>query len=167
MCTRIADRAHRPGLARLLLVAVLTVLLVPTGAAASRHGPRTTQSDVERDVMCPTCGTPLIVADSPLADRERAFIGSRIARGEDKEQIKQDMVDEFGPGILARPSAHGFDLSAYLVPVLGVASALAGLMLMLLRWRRRSGRPENAPPPAELTPTLGRQLDEDVARYDL
>jgi cytochrome c-type biogenesis protein CcmH/NrfF len=77
--------------------------------------------------MCPTCGTPLNLAtDAPLANDERALIRRLIAQGYTKDEIKHRLVQEFGPNVLALPRARGFDLTAYLVPiVLGVAGLLA------------------------------------------
>lgn len=148
-------------------LATLTVVLVlaATGAASAHPGPRTSLADIEQEVMCPTCGTPLMVAQSPLADRERAFIEHRIALGETKAQIEHEMVAQFGPAILATPPASGFDLTAYLVPAAGFALALIGLALGLRRWRRRTAAaPADLPPP--LAPALRGRLDEDMARYD-
>lgn len=116
--------------------------------------------------MCPTCGTPLIVSQSPLADRERAFIQALIARGETKAQIEDAMVAQFGREVLATPPAHGFDLAAYLVPLAGAAIALGALSFVVARARRRqsAAAPAEVPP---LPPALSRRLDDDRSRYDL
>ena len=70
----------------LALVAVLA-LAAPTAATAATA--RTTLGDVENEVMCPVCGTPLNVAESPQANRERDFIRAEVAQGKTKDQIKQ------------------------------------------------------------------------------
>ena len=64
-----------------------------------------------------TCKIPLNVAQSPQADRERAFIQGLIDRGESEGQIKTALVGQYGPAVLGLPEAHGFDLAAYLVPL--------------------------------------------------
>lgn len=158
------DGARARGLLVGLIALFLAVAPVSAGAA-SRTTPRASLADIEQDVMCPTCGTPLMVAQSPLADRERAMIRALIARGESKAQIERAMVRQFGPGILATPPAHGFDLAAYLVPLIAVIISVLGLSLGLLRWRRR------APPAAAadlppLPPALSKRLDEELLRYD-
>jgi cytochrome c-type biogenesis protein CcmH/NrfF len=149
--------------ARVLLAALLALLLlVPAAGAAT---PRTTLNDVEDEVMCPTCGTPLNLAtDAPLANDERALIRRLIAQGYTKDEIKHRLVQEFGPNVLALPRARGFDLSAYLVPiVLGVAGLLA-IAVLALRWRRR--RPADAAPVPDLDPADAQRLDSDLARFD-
>ena len=89
--------------------------------------------------MCVTCKIPLNVAQSPQADRERAFIQSLIDQGETEAQIKHALVGQYGPTVLALPSDHGFDLAAYLVPVAAFLALLAALAVLLPRWRRRAG----------------------------
>ena len=87
--------------ARLLLAALLALsVLAPLAGAVA---PRTTLNDVEDEVMCPTCGTPLNLAtDAPLANDERALIRRLIAQGYTKDEIKHRLVQEFGPNVLAR-----------------------------------------------------------------
>jgi cytochrome c-type biogenesis protein CcmH/NrfF len=149
--------------ARVLLAALLALLLLAPAAGAVT--PRTTLNDVEDEVMCPTCGTPLNLAtDAPLANDERALIRRLIAQGYTKDQIKHRLVQEFGPNVLALPRAHGFDLSAYLVPiVLGVAGLLA-IAVLAVRWRRR--RPADAEAVPDLDPADAQRLDSDLARFD-
>jgi cytochrome c-type biogenesis protein CcmH/NrfF len=149
--------------ARVLLAALLALLLLVPAAGAVT--PRTTLNDVEDEVMCPTCGTPLNLAtDAPLANDERALIRRLIDQGYTKDQIKHRLVQEFGPNVLALPRAHGFDLSAYLVPiVLGVAGLLA-IAVLAVRWRRR--RPADAEAVPDLDPADAQRLDSDLARFD-
>ena len=137
-------------------------MLAPAAGAAT---PRTTLNDVEDEVMCPTCGTPLNLAtDAPLANDERALIRRLVAQGDTKDQIKHRLVQEFGPNVLALPKAKGFDLFAYLVPIaLGVAGLLA-IAVLALRWRRR--RPADAAAVPDLDQADAQRLDSDLARFD-
>ena len=55
--------------------------------------------------MCPVCGTTLeLASDSPQAIDERETIRELIAEGFTKEEIKDELVAEFGPEVLAEPS---------------------------------------------------------------
>lgn len=153
--------------ARLARLAGLAVLVTLVGAAPALAGstPRASLAEIEQEVMCPTCGTPLIVADSPLADRERQFIEQRIAHGDSKAQIEREMVAQFGPGILATPRASGFGLSAYLVPIVAGMLALLVVGVALRRWRTRT-EDSAAVTSATMSAPLARRLDDDLARYD-
>lgn len=150
------------------IAAVLAVALAAAAGAAPR--PRASLLDVEDEVMCLVCGTPLNVAlEAPEAKREVAFIQAAIARGETKEQIKRGLVAQYGPQVLAVPERKGFDLAAYLVPILAVLAALWALAFALPRWRRRGRdrrRPSKTDPAASpLRPSDARRLDEDLARH--
>ena len=147
--------------AALLALAALT-LAAP--AAASTPAPKTTLPDVEDEVMCPTCGTLLQLAESPQANDERDFIRREIAQGKTKQQIKDDLVAQFGPRVLALPPASGFDLAAYLVPGLALLAAAVAIVIGLRRWRRAGGSGGDEPP---LDAGDTERLDADLARYDL
>jgi cytochrome c-type biogenesis protein CcmH/NrfF len=148
---------------------LLSALLVPASAPATGTvQPRASLPVIERQVMCVTCKIPLMVAESPEADRERAFIQKRIDEGRSEAQIKRDLVAEYGPAVLGLPAAKGFDLTVYLVPI-AVVLLIAGLLAFLLpSWRRRARDRESASQAQgpSLSPAQSALLDEDLARYD-
>ncbi len=125
---------------RLVAVAALVALLVPAAATAQGGpGPRASLPDIEDEVMCTICGTALQLSSSPQAERERAFINELIAQGKTKDQIKDALVDEYGPEVLAVPRSTGFDLTAWILPVVGVLAAIVLIALAARRWRRAGG----------------------------
>src|SRR5690242_14772923 len=147
----------RPAL--LVLLAALA-LLVPSAALAAQ--PKTSLADLEDEVMCVECGTPLEVSQSPVAMRERAFIRRQIALGRTKDQIKAALVDQYGQAVLAEPSSGGIGLAAWWVPVILVPLAALVAVLTARRWRRRgAAAPEEtaAGAAAPLDPADARRLD--------
>jgi cytochrome c-type biogenesis protein CcmH len=126
--------------------------------------PRASLPDIEDEVMCLECGTPLNLSNAPVADRERAFIRREIARGRTKEQIKDALVDRFGPAVLAEPEDEGFGLAAYVVPVLLALLALLGVFAAARRWRRRPAREATAPRRPD--PADEQRLERELAAYD-
>jgi cytochrome c-type biogenesis protein CcmH/NrfF len=155
---------------RRICVALLAmVAMAPFTATASVTAatPRTSLPEVEKEVMCPVCGLPLNVAESPQANRERVYIRSLIAQGETKDQIKRALVGQFGPEVLALPKSSGFDLVVYIVPVVVVLVLGAVVALLLPRWRRRSRAATGAPSPGPaLSAADAARLDDELARYD-
>jgi len=165
-----------------LVLAALATMALAAPVAAPAATPRTTLPAVESQVMCVTCKIPLTVAQSPQADRERAFIQELIDQGQSEAQIKQALVAQYGPQVLALPSTNGFDLAAYLVPI-AVVVFVAGLLALLLpRWRRRA-RVQAAMAAAamngaastgtgatssesSLSPADAARLEADLARFD-
>ena len=130
---------------------------------AKPEGNRPTLADLEGEVMCPVCNTTLDQSSSPEARRIEALISARIAAGDSKSEIKDVLVAEYGPSILAAPPKKGFNLLAWLLPF--VALFGGGLVLGLLAWRWSHTR-EQGPPPAQRSPALERRVDEELARYD-
>jgi len=152
---------------RLALLGVLTgVFAGGLGTAAPAAVPRTSLPVIERQVMCVTCKIPLNVAQSPQADRERAYIQSLINEGDTEGQIKNALVGQYGPAVLGLPSAHGFDLTVYLVPLAVLLALVAGLALLLPRWRRARAQAGAGPSRETLDAGDAARLDADLARFD-
>jgi cytochrome c-type biogenesis protein CcmH len=144
---------------RLLLAAllVLTVVSPAFGKAASF-------ADVEDEVMCVSCNVALNVAESPQADAERRFIRELIAKGDDKQQVKDALVQVYGDNVLALPKSEGINWAAYLVPIALVATLAVALGFGLRRWRRREPADEVRTP--ELSDDEAARLDADLALFD-
>lgn len=145
---------------RIIVLTFAALLALPIGAAAE---PRASLPDIEDEVMCPICGTLLELSEAPQAERERALIRRLIAEGRTKEEIKDALVAEYGPEVLATPEGEGFDLAAWLLPAIGLAAAVAVLATAAIRLRR--SRRDDGAGPAPLDPADAKRLDTDLARY--
>jgi cytochrome c-type biogenesis protein CcmH len=150
--------------AAVVALALLLAALVPAAALAC---PNASLPDIEDEVMCTVCGTPLNLAQAPQADRERAFIQGQIDDCRTKDEIKDALVVQYGDTVLATPSDKGFDLVVWLVPALVVLAALGGIAVVAPRWRRRGAAAAAASPAAAPTGEDAQRLDEDLAKYDL
>ncbi|HEV7494856.1 cytochrome c-type biogenesis protein [Baekduia sp.] len=159
----------RTALALLLALLALAAAGATTTTALAADATRASFTDIEDEVMCVACGVPLTIADSPQADRERAYIRSLVAKDLTKDQIKTELVSTYGDRVLALPKGKGFGLAAYLVPIAIVLAMLAGLAVLLPRWRRnRDGLGTAiAPDGPPLTDADSQRLAEDLARYDV
>jgi cytochrome c-type biogenesis protein CcmH len=142
----------------------IVLLLAGASVPAAAQEPQASLPDIEDEVMCTICGTLLAESQSPQADRERALIRTLIAQGKDKDQIKDALVAEYGPRVLATPTGHGFDLLAWLVPGFGIAVALAAIGFMLVRQRRT--RTPGAGSGPELDSSDLTRLERDMKSYD-
>jgi cytochrome c-type biogenesis protein CcmH len=156
-------------IAALALVTTLMAGLqaLAPAAASATPTPRASLTDIESDVMCTSCREPLEVAQSPQADSERAYIRMLIAQGETKQQILNTLVAQYGPSVLGKPPAHGFNLTVYILPPAILILGAAILFVTLPRWRRRTKAAAAQPPPdlKPLDPGEARRLDEDLARF--
>jgi cytochrome c-type biogenesis protein CcmH len=152
-------------LASLALCAALAASAAAPAIGAAQ--PRTSLPKIERQVMCVTCKIPLNVAQSPQADRERAFIQSLIDADRDEAQIKDALVAQYGRAALALPSDHGFDAAAYIVPLAAFLALLATLAVLLPRWRRRArAQAARREPERKLSVSDSARLDADLSRFD-
>jgi cytochrome c-type biogenesis protein CcmH len=142
---------------------VLAVSLVLLALAVPSLAGTPSAADLESQLVCPVCKTTLDQSDAPVANRMKAYIRTRIAAGDSEQQIKDALVAQFGPGVLAKPPSGGFGLLAWLLP-LGVLGAGAVVVAVLVRvWSR--GRP-SASAAEPLDPALEQRVDEELARFD-
>ena len=115
---------------------------------------------VAAELRCPVCQN-LSIADSPseMAKQMRDLIRERLREGDRPEAIRAYLVERYGEWILLVPPARGFSLLAWIVPFLGLGGGLAGAVLLLRRWVKRS--PGVLP---EVDPTYLTRVRQEVER---
>ena len=153
---------------RLAIVAIAALLVGPAALASERHP---TMNELENEVMCPVCTVPLAESDSAAAKQIEREMRAKIAAGWTKSQIEDSLVRQYGESILASPPKHGFNLLAWLLPLVGIVAAGTALGVAAWRWSRHRAEPE---PPSlvsqnghrPIDPELDRRLDEELARFD-
>lgn len=154
---------------RVLAVVVAALVVGVPAALASEQHP--TLNELEGQLMCPTCGTPLGMSEAPAANRIRAFIVRRIQAGDTRSEIMDKLVAQFGSEIRAAPPASGFGLLAWLLPL--VALVGGGVVIGFYAWRwshSREPAPAGGAPEqngrAPLDPEVERRLEEELARFE-
>lgn len=154
----------RPTLLALLLIGAAALAPAASQAATA---PRASLTQIENDVMCVACHEPLSVAQSPEAFSERAYIRQLIAQGLTQKQIESQLVSQYGPSVLAKPPAHGFNLLIYVLPPLLLLIGIVMLLVTLPKWRQRSRAAASTPLPQgpEIDPEDARRLEEDLAHH--
>jgi len=101
---------------------------------------------------------------APVARRMKAYVADRVRACASKEQIKDELVAQFGRGVLAEPPRKGFDLLAWVLPLGGVLVAALAVGALAWRWTRAGDDVNGAAP--ELDPELERRLDAELARFE-
>ena len=148
---------------RVLVVAFVALALAGPAAAACPTVP-----DLEGKLMCPTCKTTLDQSDSPVARRIKALLAQRVAACVPEQKIKDELVAQFGPAVLAAPPRKGFHWLAWLLPLVGLFGAAGVIAMLVLRWSR--AKPPDTPADsngrAPLDPELERRLDRELSRFD-
>jgi cytochrome c-type biogenesis protein CcmH len=149
------------------LVAVgLAALVLAAPAVASEQHP--TLAELEGQLMCPICeGETLAQSDSPAAQQIKGEIRARIAAGDTRSEIKQRLVVEWGKRILAAPPRKGFDLLAWVLPIVGVLGGALVIGVLAWRWSRtREPAAQWTLTARPLGPEEERRLDEELRRFD-
>ncbi len=134
------------------------LIFVGTAAAAPPNA-----ADLEAELVCPVCETTLDQSNAPIAERMKTFIRVRIAAGDTEQEIKDALVGEFGPEVLATPREGGFGLVAWLLPLAALVAGAIVVGLLIRSWSRRRAPPDDAAP---LDPRLERLVDDELARFD-
>ena len=145
---------------RALAVAALALGLVAPAWAGSRPN----AAAIETKLVCPVCHETLDQSTAPVAQEMKALIRRRIAQGWTQQQILDEMIANFGPGVLSTPARHGFDLLAWVLPLGGALAGVVVLGLGARRWARAPAGP--AEPGPRLDDETERRIDEELDRFD-
>jgi cytochrome c-type biogenesis protein CcmH len=101
-----------------------------------------------------------------MARSEIKLIDQKVAKGESDDQILKDFVAQYGPTVLVDPPKAGFDLTAWIVPVLVPLIALVGVWALVQRWRQKhpaavavSASASGIPP--EIIARVQRDIEKD------
>lgn len=140
-------------------VAAAVAALLGSGVAAAAPSP----ADLEAELVCPTCKLTLDQSDAPVARRMKQIIRARLAAGASEQQIKDELVAQFGRAVLAEPPKQGFDLLAWLLPLGALGAGAVGVGVAAWGWSRRAHDHVEVEP---LDPELDRRVDEELARFD-
>jgi cytochrome c-type biogenesis protein CcmH len=153
----------RPRRITAALLATLVALVSCAGPALAAGSSHLSLPRIQQDFMCTICHEPLDEARSDEAYQENGLLRQLIARGDGLPQIKRVMVSQYGPGVLADPPAHGFNLLAYIIPGVVIALGVTTVAVTIPRWRRRAARQKAEQPP---DPAGSPLSDEDADRLD-
>jgi cytochrome c-type biogenesis protein CcmH len=145
------------------LVALIALLASITSGAA----PKPTLKSVGQKVYC-LCGCVTTLEHCPHPPSEcsmraqmEALVMKDIDAGKDEQAILQDFVDRYGVQVLAAPPAKGFDLTAWILPGVGLIVGLVAVIVIVRRMRKSS--PERAPAtPAPVDPKLLAAVEEEM-----
>jgi len=163
--------------ATIALFTAIVLLLISFVAPAGAATPRTTLEEVEAELMCVTCRTPLNQSNAPQALEERDEIERLVAAGKTKQEAIDAMVAIYGDPVLIDPPESGLRVARIAIPGAAAVFGVTLLVVLVRRWRRRSrGDGDEDDGPAVTTPDLDssspgltdddrRRLDAELERY--
>ncbi len=123
--------------------ALMTMALL--AAVARGTAPKPTVRSIGDQVMC-RCGCVTTMEQCPHKDNStyvcyptwqemKAVIQKDLAAGKDETAILQDLAIQYGVQVLAAPPQKGFNLTAWILPGLGLLAGLAVAVVLVRRWR--------------------------------
>ncbi len=116
---------------------------------------------ISKNLYCPVCtGVPLDVCETQACAQWRALIREKLLAGENEEQIRQYFIAQYGERVLGAPPPEGFNLSAYILPVLAL---LIGGVIIFWTTRTWLKRPVSTNTPATV-PHIAPEYAERIAR---
>ena len=123
----------------LLGIVVIGALAFAFVSNGSSHPSAAKRADtIARAVRCPTCrGQSVAESAAPAAQAIRTEIRRRIHGGQSRRQIEAYLEGRYGSDILLTPPNGGFGGLVWIIPVVVIVGAAAGLGVALQRWSRR------------------------------
>ncbi|HEX3802758.1 MAG TPA: cytochrome c-type biogenesis protein CcmH [Solirubrobacteraceae bacterium] len=153
------------------LITKATIVIAVLGATASVAGTAAAAtpdySAIVSQFMCVSCHEPLELVSSPQAISEKQTLQGFVSKGLTMPQIKAAMVAQYGPEVLARPPASGFNLTVYILPPVIFLAGLGLLAYTLPKWRARSRRAAATRLAAAtpLAPDEAKRLDDELTDF--
>ena len=152
----------------LLKIVVLSLALVNVAMAA--QSPAELEKDIGNNVycMCGGCVTSLNTCPMQFCEVKEgmhSIIRADLEQGKTKPEILQYLVNRYGEKVLAAPPPHGFNLTAWLLPGIGLLIGLFLAITVVRRWRRPAAKamvPAGAPPVDE---SVLSAVEEEMKKY--
>jgi len=120
----------------LMAIVLATALFAGTRSEATQTDAQRALS-LEQSIKCPVCrGQSVAESDSEASKAIRTEIERRIASGQSNGEIRAYFAQTLGDDILLRPPASGWGGLVWVLPVVGLVVATAGLGYAFWRWRR-------------------------------
>ncbi len=118
-----------------LILIVLLMWSVPT--LAQTPSPNEINS-VARELWCPLCnGVRLDNCELQACTQMKEVIAEKLEAGESSESIKSYFVTQYGDVVLGQPSREGFNLIAWVFPILAAIVGLGWVAYLVTTWRKR------------------------------
>jgi len=126
---------HSRRLLSALILAAAIVLLMGAGDADARF------KDLGHRMMCACgCGQVLLECNHvgcTYSDKMRDQLSASIDKGNNDDLILQGFVQEYGPTVIAAPTATGFNRIAWIMPFLVLGLGIALAVYIVRSWKNR------------------------------
>ena len=141
----------------ILIMGTVAVAYAQTPTSDSESGAQYDEAEaynIDSMIMCPVCPAETIdQAQVPLARQMKQIVRDKLAAGESREAILEYFVERYGQNILAAPPKRGFNLVAWVLPVVVLIGSLV-LAIFALRAMKQKEVLHDMADDSELEPYL-------------
>jgi cytochrome c-type biogenesis protein CcmH/NrfF len=149
----------------LFCLGAVAAFLIAASLAFGDSSRKPTLEALGNEVQC-KCGCVAPLNQCPHIDcAEKAemqgFIKKEIADGKDETAILQDLSVRYGVQVLTAPPAHGFNLTVWILPGVGLLAGLGIVVVIVRRWKRK---PADVPAPTSASndPKVLTAMEEEM-----
>lgn len=150
-------------------LALVLALALGVGALGST-GPQTNEDRalaISRTIKCPECrGETVDQSNAPSAKQIRVEIAKRVQLGQSDEEIQQAVGSPYNGAILMTPTASGVAGLVWVLPVVAMICALAGLAVAFRSWGRNVAQTATDEDRVLVAGALARSHHDDHAPDD-
>ena len=119
----------------LILAAAVFLFMGASGNPDARF------KDLGHRMMC-TCGCGQVLLECnhvgcQSSDKMRDKLMDAINKGDNDDLILQGFVQEYGPTVIAAPTATGFNKVAWIMPFVALAAGIAFVVYVVRLWKNR------------------------------
>ena len=156
---------------RMARLALVVIALLVWSAPAHAQTPTPNEiNEVARELWCPLCnGVRLDNCELQACIQMKEVIADKLEAGESTESIKAYFVTQYGDVVLGQPSREGFNLIAWLFPILAAIVGLGWIAYLVITWRKRQTPVAPAPASESEAGAPGRpgeETDDYMKRVD-
>lgn len=121
-----------------------------------------------RELMCPVCdGQTIDGSNAQIATDMRVKVRELLDQGNTNAEIRDYFVLRYGEEILAAPERSGFNLLAWIVPIIIVVGGIGIALVTIKNMRKSTLQPQVAGATASPSaPVSNDDLSEYLARVD-
>ena len=124
-----------------LAMALVLVVALGVGITQTTGAPTNAErlNGIGKTVKCLQCsGETVADSNAAFSQEVRLDIAKRIQAGQTDDQIRTALADSYGERILLTPAATGVTSIVWILPVVVLVVAIAGLAAAFRRWKLRS-----------------------------
>lgn len=153
---------------RMARIALVVVVLLVWSAPAYAQTPTPNEiNTVARELWCPLCnGVRLDNCELQACIQMKEVIAAKLEAGESTESIKSYFVTQYGDVVLGQPSREGFNLIAWLFPILAAIVGLGWMAYLVITWRKRRTSVAAAPASGPRAGQPDQETDDYMRRVD-